>query len=148
MSHWCHQLRLHSRLKNIGTDLLGIRVFLVIFLEWTHVKLSNRLQNSRSLDYLDQILCWYRFQCFHQSKRFVALSFLVIIVFKMFYIYIWWIGRFPIFSFNKLYPCLSKMFFFWERENGCFFFTCVVRTTIHHTAPKNHVVRTYYYSNH
>ena len=32
----------------------------------------------------------------------------------------------------------SKVFFFWERENGCFFFTCVVWTTVHHIALKNH----------
>ena len=81
--------------------------------------------------------CCYMFQCFYQPKSFIALSFLVILVFKMFDTYLWWIHRFLILSINKFYPYLSKMFF-WERENGCFFFTCVVWTTIYHTAPKNH----------
>ena len=73
--------------------------------------------------------CWY---------RFIALIVLVTIVLKMFDTYTWWIRLLPILSIYKFYPYLSKMFFFWEKENGCFFFTSVVWTTIHHTALKNH----------
>ena len=51
---------------------------------------------------------------------------------------LWWISRLPILSIYKFYPYPSKMFFFWEKENGCFFFTCIVWTTIHYTALKNH----------
>ena len=51
----------------------------------------------------------------------------------MFDTYIWWISRFPILSIYKFYSCLSKMFFFRERENGCFFVTSIVWTTTDHT---------------
>ena len=84
--------------------------------------------------------CWYRVQCFYQSKPFIAFSILVILVFEMFDKYIWWISWFPVLSIYKFYPYLPKMFFSWERENGCFFFTYVVWTTIHHTTPKNHLM--------
>ena len=55
----------------------------------------------------------------------------------MIHAYIWWISRFPILSIYICYPYLSKIFVFWERENGCFFFTCVVWTTIHHATLNN-----------
>ena len=84
--------------------------------------------------------CWYRVQCFYQSKPFIAFSILVILVFEMFDKYIWWISWFPVLSIYKFYPYIPKMFFSWERENGCFFFTYVVWTTIHHTTPKNHLM--------
>ena len=51
----------------------------------------------------------------------------------MFDTYIWWISRFPILSIYKFYSCLSKMFFFRERENGCFFVSIIVWTTTDHT---------------
>ena len=38
---------------------------------------------------------------------------------------------------NKIFRSFEE-FFFWERENGGFSFTCVILTIIHHTALKNH----------
>ena len=80
------------------------------------------------------------FQCFYQLKLSIVLAFLVILVFKMFDTSIWWISWFLILSIYKFYPYLSKVIFFWERENGCFFFAFVVWTIIYHTALKNHLM--------
>ena len=110
-------------------------IFLVHAFSWWFSWNSNRRSYLTGWRILEVWItwikyCWYRFQCFYQSKPFIALSFLVILVFKMF--------RFAFLSIHKFYPYLSKMFFFSERENGCFFFTSLVWTIIHHTTLKNH----------
>ena len=125
---WCHEsFLLHRRLKNFGTDLL------IDFLGIETGYLTGWRLSEVWITWIKY--WWYRFQCFCQSKPFIALSFLV---FKMFDTYIWWITRFPILSICKWYPYLSKLFFFREKENCRFFFASVVWTAIHHTALKNH----------
>ena len=108
-----------------------VLIFLVHTLSWSLSRNKNRWSYLTSWRILEVWItwikyCWYRFQCFYQSKPFIALSFLVILIFKMFDTFLWWISRLPILSIYKFYPYPSKMFFFWEKENGCFFFTCTV----------------------
>ena len=118
-----------------------ILIFLVNTFSWWFFWSKNRWSylTGRRITWITWIkYCCYKFQCFYLSKPFTELYFLVILVFRMFDTYIWWIIRFPILSIYKFYSYFSKMFFFWERESACFFFTSVVWMTIHKTAIKNH----------
>ena len=99
------------------------------------MKLNGRLKNSGSwITWIEY--CWYRFQCFHQSKPFIALSFLVRLVFKMFDAYVWWINRFLILSIYNFYSYISEMFSFAHEKTVVFFYTSIVWMTIHYTALK------------
>ena len=100
-----------------------VLIFLLHTFSWWFSWLKKWLKNSASLDYFDQTLLL-------QISIFLSIETVYYpliagnICLKILDTYIWWISRFPILSTYKFYPYLSKMLFFWERENACFFCFC------------------------